>query len=196
MPAHNRGKGKLFLWLKERVNHNSDECLIWPFSRNHQGYGQVGHHGKVHKAHRVMCRIAHGEPPAEYFEAAHSCGNGYAGCVNPRHLSWKTPLENRLEANAHGTGRGHRRKQLPADVVRKIKESPKSYLEIANEFGVYFGTVGKIKRGELYPNIGGPPSLSDFTDDEIAAEHNRRMMQKLGDPRICVGMPLTKAIGG
>lgn len=191
-----RGKGPGMAWLKAHVSYSGEDCLIWPQSRNHQGYGQVGLNGKVHKAHRIMCALAHGEPPAENFEAAHSCGKGHAGCVHPGHLSWKTPLENRLEANEHGTGRGKRGKQLDPEVVRQIKESPKSYLELADEFGVYFGTVGKIKRGELYRNIGGRPSLSDFTDAEIAQEHHNRMMKKLGDPRVGVGVSLKTAIGG
>lgn len=159
-----RGKGRGLRWLKDNVNYSGQECLIWPWSRNHQGYGQVGYNGKVHKAHRLMCTLSNGEAPTESHEAAHSCGNGHLGCVHPKHVSWKSPRENRLEANVHGTGKGRRGKQLAPEVVRQIRESPKSYLEIAKEFGVYFGTVGKIKRGELYPNIPGPTIAPYFLD--------------------------------
>lgn len=160
--SHNRGKGRGITWLKDHVNHAGDDCLIWPWSRNHQGYGQLGYNGKVLKAHRVMCTLVHGEAPTENHDAAHSCGRGHDACVHPKHLSWKTPRENRLEANTHGTGHGRKRKQLAPEVVRQIWESPKSYLEIADEFGVYFGTVGKIKRGELYPNLTGRPAVIDY----------------------------------
>lgn len=141
-----KGKGRGLLWLKSHVWHAGPECLIWPFCTNHQGYGQLGYFGKVVKAHRLMCILAHGEPPTPQYHAAHSCGNGHLSCVHPEHLFWKTPTQNRLEARRAPAGR----KRLKPDVIRQIRESPKSYLEIADEFGVYFGTVGKIKRGELY----------------------------------------------
>lgn len=149
----NRGKGKGLTWLKDHVLHDGDACLIWPFCVNHQGYGQVGYIGRVFKAHRLMCILAHGEPPTPKHHAAHSCGNGHGGCVHPKHLDWKTPQENRMDTNEHGTDRNHRGKALAPDIVLRIRHSPKSYLEIADEFGVYFGTVGKIKRGELYPYL-------------------------------------------
>lgn len=141
-----KGKGPGLLWLKAHVAHVGEECLIWPNSTNHQGYGQVGFYGKVVKAHRLMCILAHGDPPTPGHHAAHSCGNGHGGCVHPKHLSWKTPTQNRLEARRCPAGR-HR---IKPEIVQQIRDSPKSYLEIADEFGVYFGTVGKIKRGELY----------------------------------------------
>ena len=157
-----RGKGRGFAFLKAHVNYDGDECLLWPFSRNHQGYGQLGHEGKVLKAHRVMCKLVNGDPPSDEHDAAHSCGRGHDGCIHPKHLSWKTPRENRMDANTHGTGAGRKRKQLAPDVIRYIRESPKSYLEIAAETGVYWGTVGKIRRGELYPNIPGRLELPDY----------------------------------
>lgn len=149
-----KDKGRNLKWLQDRVLHQGDECLIWPYSRNHQGYGQLGYHQKMRKAHRVMCILAHGEPPTPKHHAAHSCGNGHLGCVHPGHLSWKTPQENRTESNAHGTGYGRKgKKELRPEIILQIRRSPKSYLEIASEFGVYWGTVGKIKRGELYPKL-------------------------------------------
>lgn len=147
--TYNKGKGPGLLWLKAHIAHEGEECLIWPQSRNHQGYGQVGYFGKVKKAHHIMCRLAHGEPPTPKHHAAHSCGNGHGGCVHPKHLSWKTPTENRLEARPVTKGRKH----LRPEVVLQIRKSPKSYLGIADEFGVYFGTVGKIKRRELYRDL-------------------------------------------
>lgn len=176
-PSPHRGKGRGLAWVKANVNHVGDECLIWPWSTNQQGYGQLGLNGKVYKAHRMMCTLAHGEAPSVNHDAAHSCGNGHLGCVNPNHLSWKSPRENRLDANAHGTG-SRSRKQLNPEIVKQIRDSTKSYLEIAAEFGVYFGTVGKIKRGELYRNIPGRPDLTAFTDEEIAKEHSVRLTRQ------------------
>ena len=66
-----KGKGRGLLWLKARIWHAGQECLIWPFSKTYQGYGQVGYGGKVRKAHRVMCELAHGPAPTSCHEAAH-----------------------------------------------------------------------------------------------------------------------------
>lgn len=143
-------KGEPLNWLKAHVAHQGGECLPWPYSRNHQGYGQVLYEGKIKKAHNVMCRLAHGEPPTPTHQASHSCGKGHEGCIHPGHLSWKTPSENRLESTAHGTGNKPKGPRLKIETVRKILESPKSYLEIAEEFGIYFGRVAKIKRGETW----------------------------------------------
>ena len=97
-PSPHRGKGRGLAWLKAHIDHQGDDCLIWPHSQNHQGYGQLGYFGKVRKAHHIMCLLVHGEAPTPRHHAAHSCGNGHKGCAHPKHLSWKTPTENRLEA--------------------------------------------------------------------------------------------------
>ncbi len=86
----NKGKGKAFAFLQSLVGHVGDECVSWPFGRMHKGYGQLGHLGKSHKAHRMLCEMVYGPPPTDKHQATHSCGNGHLGCVNPNHLEWKT----------------------------------------------------------------------------------------------------------
>lgn len=103
-PPH-RGKGACFAWLLTHVGHQGDECLIWPFARFHNGYGRFNHEGKPYRAHRHMCQLVHGDPPTTAHDAAHSCGKGGDGCVNPKHLSWKTRSENLMDRREHGTAR-------------------------------------------------------------------------------------------
>lgn len=43
---------------------------------------------------RHMCKLKNGDPPTPDHEAAHSCGNGKHGCINPNHLRWATDAEN------------------------------------------------------------------------------------------------------
>lgn len=90
------GRGKLGIkWLQEHVSYPSEFCLIWPFHRNSaKGYGQFWHNGSMAYAHRMMCEMVHGPAPDDKPQAAHSCGNGHLGCVNPRHLSWASNSEN------------------------------------------------------------------------------------------------------
>jgi hypothetical protein len=65
----------------------------------------LGYLGDTLYAHRLMCQLAHGDPPTPDHIAAHSCGRGHEGCVNPNHLSWKTYSENELDKRVHGTTR-------------------------------------------------------------------------------------------
>jgi hypothetical protein len=92
-------------WLEAHVEHEGEECLIWPFRRREDGRGQVRYEGEMTTAHRLMCVFAHGEPPTPKHEAAHSCGKGHEGCVNPKHLRWATDKENKADMVGHGTRR-------------------------------------------------------------------------------------------
>lgn len=94
--------GALLRWLEtEARNYEGDECLQWPFATAGHGYGQVKI-GKTHYgAHRIVCEWENGPPPTPEHEAAHSCGNGHKGCVNRRHLSWKTRKENAEDRTLH-----------------------------------------------------------------------------------------------
>lgn len=100
------GKGKVVAWLREHASYDSDNCLIFPFSRNAEtGYGTFGYLGKMPYAHRFMCELIHGPAPADRPYCAHSCGKGHEGCVNPKHLSWKSVRDNLLDRREHGTVR-------------------------------------------------------------------------------------------
>ncbi len=87
-------EGAGIAFLESLIGIGRDDCVVWPYSRNPQGYGQTYYSSEVMGAHRVMCILAHGEPPSPKHQAAHSCGNGRNGCVNPAHLRWATPKEN------------------------------------------------------------------------------------------------------
>ena len=93
-------------WLKNHASHSGKKCLLWPFGKFANGYGQVCIKRVNKVASREMCVLAHGEPPSPEHEAAHSCGNGHLGCVNPRHLRWATPTENASDKSLHRTVRG------------------------------------------------------------------------------------------
>lgn len=88
-------------WIRANADHAGDECLIWPFGKFANGYGQVCVDKTNKVASREMCTAAHGEPVGDRIEAAHSCGNGHLGCVNPRHLRWATKTENEADKKLH-----------------------------------------------------------------------------------------------
>lgn len=147
-----KGKGQLYLWLKDHVGHVGDECLIWPFTRIETGYGTLSFEGKIVKAHRMMCTMAHGEPPEPRYHAAHSCHRGHLGCVHPGHLSWKTPSENTREYVEQNGGTVNHVRRLTLDQIETIRASDKSLIALAAEYGVHKNTIGKIRRGQTWKN--------------------------------------------
>lgn len=146
--------GEAIEWLRAHVQFAGDDCLIWPYSRRWNGYGQVQFNNQITYPHRVMCRLAHGEPPSAEHVAAHSCHNGRGGCVNPRHLSWKTPRENLLERREAGTltrKRWNNKGSLTRDQVHAIKKLRGiiNQREIATRFGISYQHVSYIQNNRL-----------------------------------------------
>jgi hypothetical protein len=114
--------------------YQGDDCLLWPFARR-QGYGYIATKDrKQSDVHRLACIAVHGEPPTPKHEAAHSCGRGREGCVNPRHLRWATKSENQIDSVRHGTSNA----KLTEAQVRKIRLlcGKVSQRRLAMQFGV------------------------------------------------------------
>jgi hypothetical protein len=157
-PATIRKKAKngaILKWLTANVGYPGDDCLLFPFSRASNGYGVIHIKRKGTSAHRFMCRAVHGDPPAPEYQAAHSCGRGADGCVNPRHLRWATPKANVLERNEHGTvprGEQHPHAKLAAADIPQIrnlagKMSPR---QIAKTYGVSRRTILSVLAGKTW----------------------------------------------
>lgn len=138
-------KGSLDNFVKNiAVVYEEDDCLIWPFGRTKKGYGCAT---KI-EAHRWVCFLSHGEPPAGKTDAAHSCGNRL--CVNPKHLRWASRKENVADTLAHGTdNRGEKSptSKLTADQVRQIRSlyGTMTVRELAAKFGVSGPTICNIQ---------------------------------------------------
>ncbi len=144
--------------------YENEECLIWPFGRIGQKYGSVVKNRKTLLAHRIVCENAHGKPPSSSHMAAHSCGNGHLGCVNQKHLSWKTAKENSEDAIAHGTTlRGRRQpgaKLFPEDIEYIRANKGKVFQrDLAEMFGIHQSQVSHIQSGKAWgwlPFVGVP----------------------------------------
>lgn len=155
-------EGEREKWLLAHVDFGSDECLIWPFRVEPNGYGSLYWDGATAGAHRVMCSLAHGEPGDRDLQTAHSCNN--RRCVNPRHLRWATAQENTLEKNDHGTmlvGERNPQHVLTEDDVLAIRTyEGKAFLrEVAPLFGVSMSTVHRIWQRKAWgwlPEVSAP----------------------------------------
>lgn len=80
-----------------------EECVLWPYGKNANGYGRVNWNNLPTNAHAIVAELAHGPKPTNKHEACHKCGKGHLGCVNPNHLYWGTRKENVRDAIEHGT---------------------------------------------------------------------------------------------
>lgn len=134
------GHGEAQRFVRSVAAHTGTECLFWPFGRDKDGYGTVRNKGQKRGAHRVVCEMVHGEAPSGEHEAAHSCGNGHLGCVNPIHLSWKTHAQNTAESSWT---------KLSADDVHRIRllRGVISQREIAAHFGCVPSHISMIHAG-------------------------------------------------
>jgi transcriptional regulator with XRE-family HTH domain len=166
-----KGKGKAYRWILKHLNYADDEwCLIWPFSRDKHGRPQINFDGE-RWAHRLMCKLVKGEPPTPKHTAAHSCGNGHGGCINPHHLSWKTQAENLEDCRAHGTlvrhHGGNVRRVLPEE-VRAIRGARgfQTQAQLAAKFGVSEGTISDIWHGRSHNDNS---KIHHWTPEEDAA---------------------------
>ncbi len=143
-PHARKGKGPGYAWLKEHTAYQGNDCLAWPFSKDPRiGRGFVTYLSKRYWAHRLMCILTQGEPPTPKHHAAHNCGNGHLGCVNPRHLEWKTNQENSVDRELHGRGRKPGGKRIPAEVLARLKSRKGKQTQVATaaEFGVSLSLV-------------------------------------------------------
>lgn len=142
-------------WIREHKVWRGTDCLIWPFYRMPNGYGQGAWDGVRTIASRAMCMAAHGEPESPDLEAAHSCGKGHEGCVNPMHLRWATNAENQMDRVVHGTSnRGARHgmaKLTPIDVLGiRLLAGSWTLRAVATEFGVSQANIWHIKSGRSW----------------------------------------------
>ena len=127
---------------------DTDECVTWPFATTH-GHAVMRLNGKLRRVCRVVCEEKHGTPPTPLHEAAHSCGKGHEGCVNPRHLRWATKTENMADQYVHGVramGERHGRAKLTEQDVRAIRglAGVMSQSKIAAKYGVSRESVRAI----------------------------------------------------
>ena len=140
-----RGKGRGAQWIFDHVGYRGDDCLKWPFSIDKRvGRGTLGYMGRIMWAHRFMCELAHGLPPTGKPQASHNCGNGHLGCVNPRHLEWKSNQENCVDKSLHGRaqGRAGKKELKPAEIAEiKSLKGTMTQMAIADRFGVSLSCV-------------------------------------------------------
>lgn len=156
LPLVKAENGALLKFLSEHVQHRDEACVLWPYGCNQKGYGHLTFRGRTLKASRVMCILAHGEPPFVGAEAAHSCNN--RKCVNPTHISWKTAKANAADKDTAGTtyrGASHWRAVLTAEQVLRIVKDKRPASGVAADYGCTKSAIDCIRSGQSWSWLTG-----------------------------------------
>lgn len=137
-----------------------DECWPWLGAATDRGYGQCGAGGKCLATHVALAIT--GQPrPSEHHLALHSCDN--PPCVNPAHLRWGFVIDNVADRKARGRcrpfgrnwprGERHRNAKLTTDLVRYIRQSPATTLELAAELGVTNQCISRVRLRQTWQHV-------------------------------------------
>lgn len=145
-------------WFMRAMEYDGDECQMSPFLRSQDGYARFEIEGKLVFGSRYACELQNGPRPTDKHEAAHTCLNGRNGCVNKRHVVWKTHAENIADKWAHGTmlvGEAHHQAKLTEREVLEIRSlrGAVSRRELAKRFGVKRATVDNIIDGATWRHV-------------------------------------------
>jgi hypothetical protein len=143
-------------WLRDAIQQETDECIIWPF-HSVSGYGVVAFNGKPTPAHRVALILATDQNHAEMYACHGECHN--RSCINPRHLGWQTAKQNAADKHRDGTsqeGANHPLTRLTEDdviVIRQRRHSGEIYRTIASDYGMTISAIQYICTGKSFRSL-------------------------------------------
>lgn len=80
-----RGRGKAWTWLVRALSKPTRDCVLWPWARRHNGYGELRGNGRKQRAHVAAWELRHGVALPSSLELHHICEQPL--CVNPDHLA-------------------------------------------------------------------------------------------------------------
>jgi len=141
-------------FIQEALNYDGNDCLIWPFSFTRKPKVKINKKNVL--VCRLICEIKYGKPPTDKYDAAHSCGKGKEGCVNPNHLRWATKEENEADKIIHGTTNRGERHGLSKLTKKEVVEIKKYILQgrtdgfLSKNFGVTRSCINSIRKGKSW----------------------------------------------
>lgn len=153
--------GEPMAFVMSAVESDTDECIEWPYRLSApNGYGKFRYKGKDRGAHRVVLSITTGvNIETAGLQAAHgSCHN--RKCINPKHLSWKTPKQNTADRRRDGTyqnGDKNPNAKLTNAQTASIASDPRPAKVIAAAYGIDTSSIYKIRQkesGKARRNLG------------------------------------------
>lgn len=161
LPAQAGGSGdsmsKTRKWIAWALAQETDECLLWPFSKGGHGYGDFRWADGHHCVHVYVCEQAHGPKPSPAYEACHGCNTPL--CGNKRHLRWDTRRGNFEDKVANGTvpiGESHPSVILTEIQVLEIRAAPRTHgagVQLAEKYGVHPNTIYAARGGRSWRHV-------------------------------------------
>lgn len=146
--------GAPMAFIREAVEAQTEECILWPYGKSQDGYARVMFEGKLTAAGRVSLVLSGKPAPSPDAQALHApliCHN--RGCINHRHLRWGSAAENTADQIADGTsahGAGNPAAKLTPGEVNIIRSDGRRHADIASDFGVSRSQISKIKSGSCW----------------------------------------------
>ena len=131
----------------------TNDCVLWTFSCDTRGYGQLRFERRVRKVHQLALELASTPAPLGMV-ACHQPGIGCSRhCMNVRHVYWGTQAQNMADMVVDGRSqRGSRVKGSKLTTVQ-VREIRARYAaggifarELAPEYGVTAGSISDIVR--------------------------------------------------
>jgi hypothetical protein len=156
LPSIDIGKVSFRFWQKIQPLCNSS-CLEWIGGRDKDGYGKFTIFHSTFRASRVAFFLYYGIDPGELL-VLHRCDN--PKCVNPRHLKLGTQSDNirdmdtknrRGFIDTHGEKSG--RAILCEQDVVNIRNSSKTTIQLARDYGVHYQTILHARRGLSWSHL-------------------------------------------
>lgn len=136
-----------------------NDCWNWTGSRHKKrwhGQWRSGD-GRIELAHRGAWRLMKGEVPKGAF-VLHRCDNPV--CVNPSHLFLGTQSDNAKDMWTKGRakpksslGENHGMSKLTADLVRDIRRSNESGIELAKRLKLTATTICDVRKRRTWKHI-------------------------------------------
>jgi hypothetical protein len=152
-------------WLVKSVQTLTDDCLIWPFKKDNNGYGRLripasvlGESGKIvtTAAHRYAFKLIHGRFPSPH--GLHKCDT--PACVNPRHIFEGSYAENvadmvRKNRQSKGSRFAHA-KLTEADIIeiRLLLSSGWLQKDVADLYSVSHSRISYIHTRKNWKHVG------------------------------------------
>lgn len=147
---------KIWITLESRFLIDSETgCWLWTRGIGKAGYGAVKIGGKQYGAHRLSYVNFKGEIP-NGMHVCHTCDTRH--CINPDHLFAGTARDNMQDKVRKGRGNApaglkHGQAKINPEAVRHIRAAKCTLRELACQFGLSEGQIGKIRRGERWRHV-------------------------------------------